>query len=523
VRRELGDFQTPPELAAQVVDLLGPIGRKWPRVLEPTCGCGHFVSALLAEPEPAIEIHAIEIQPEHCQAASTIARRARERGVTVHVANADLFALDLRRDLRWRADGPLLVVGNPPWVTNSELGRNASPVRPPRNNVKGLRGIDARTGLANFDVAEAVWLKLIAELAEQAPTIALLCKTAVARKVLEFVDRAGLPVAEATIHRIDAARQFKAAVDACLFCATLGTTRRHFRVPVFDALQQAEPSSVMGFVNHVLVPDLAAHARWAFADGVCPFVWRQGVKHDAGLAMELRREPGTAIWKNGLHEIVDVEPERLYPLVKAADLSRAAGHAPERAMILTQSSLRQDTELIARDAPRLWRYLMAHEARFLARKSSIYRGRPPFSVFGVGPYSFAPYKVAIAGLHKTPQFRALAPVGGRPVLLDDTCYFLPCSSAARTAILTAICNDPITLGLLQAMSFHTAKRPVTKALLQRLDFAAIIQRADRQALIARAQDVLEHGLNAKPDETLDCVLGQLELEFAAKTSGGEAA
>ncbi len=61
-------------------------------------------------------------------------------------------------------------------------------------------------GLANFDVAEAVWLKLIFELAEQAPTIALLCKTAVARKVLEFVHRAGPPIAEASIHRIDALR-----------------------------------------------------------------------------------------------------------------------------------------------------------------------------------------------------------------------------------------------------------------------------------------------------------------------------
>ncbi len=89
--------------------------------------------------------------------------------------------------------------------------------------------------------------------------------------------------------------------------------------------------------------------------------------------------------------------------------------------------------------------------------------------------------------------------------------------------MTAICNDPITLGLLQTMSFRTAKRPVTKALLQRLDFAAIIERADRQPLIARAQGVLEHELNEKPDDALEIVLDQLRGEFAAKTPGDEAA
>ena len=52
MRRDLGDFQTPPELAAAVLECLGPIGRRWPRVLEPTCGQGHFIAALLAQTSP---------------------------------------------------------------------------------------------------------------------------------------------------------------------------------------------------------------------------------------------------------------------------------------------------------------------------------------------------------------------------------------------------------------------------------------------------------------------------------------
>ena len=100
-------------------------------------------------------------------------------------------------------------------------------------------------------------------------------------------------------------------------------------------------------------------------------------------------------------------------------------------------------------------------------------------MFGVGPYSFAPFKVAISGLHKAPAFRAVRPRDGRPVMLDDTCYFLPCSSAAEAAALSALCNDPIALAFLGSASFPEAKRPITKALLQRLDLGAILERADR--------------------------------------------
>ncbi len=94
--------------------------------------------------------------------------------------------------------------------------------------------------------------------------------------------------------------------------------------------------------------------------------------------------------------------------------------------------------------------------------------------------------MAVSGLHKAPAFRAVGPRDGRPVMLDDTCYFLPCSSAPEAAALSALCNDPIALTFLGAASFADAKRPITKALLQRLDLRAILERADRRGLRDRA-------------------------------------
>jgi hypothetical protein len=497
VRRDLGDFQTPPELVTEVLATLGPIGARWPRVLEPTCGRGHFLGGLLDHPSPPREIQAIEIQPAHCRAAGERTARYRDRDIGVTITCADFFGLDLARDLAWRQGGPLLVVGNPPWVTNAELGSLESTQVPPKSNVKGLSGLAARTGASNFDVAEAVWLKLARDLAAEAPTIALLCKTSVARSILQFAHRARLPIEAASIRRIDAARWFDAAVDACLFQVTLakgeavGGMDCRGGIPVYPGLKSGEPTGVMGFSRGWLIADREAHRRCEFADGVCPRTWRQGLKHDAAAVMELAVDagPGRRL-RDRSGDRVEVEAEFAYPLIKGADLKQTADQRPRRAVLVTQRWIGEDTTRLAHDAPRLWAYLRANAARFEGRKSSIYRGRPPFALFGIGPYSFASFKVAICGLHKAPAFRAVGPVEGRPVLLDDTCYFLPCSSAAEAAALAALCNDPIALELIRSASFPDAKRPITKALLQRVDLRAILDRTDRRGLLARAAAIL---------------------------------
>ena len=521
VRRDLGDFQTPPELVSAVLEVLGPIGARWTRVLEPACGRGHFLTGLLAHRSPPREIRAVEIQPAHCRDAAALVAERGHCGTEVAITCADLFGLDLERDLGWRDRGPLLVVGNPPWVTSAELGSLGSAAVPPKRNIKSLPGLAARTGAGNFDVAEAVWLKLARELAAEAPTIALLCKTSVARSILQFAHSARLPIAEAWVRRIDAARWFGATVSACLFCVTLASAGGEaqglgsWSIPIFPDLESDVPERVMGFARGWLIADLPAYRRSAFADGACPLTWRQGLKHDAAAVMELRRDPGTGALRNRADQPVDVEAEFVYPLLKGTDLTRPPEQRPGRAVLVTQERLGDDTTRLAHRAPRLWHYLQANAQRFARRRSSIYRGRPPFAIFGVGPYSFAPFKVAIPGLHKAPAFRAVGPVEGRPVMLDDTGYFLPCSTAYQAAALTALCNDPVALDLIQSASFSDAKRPITKALLQRVDLRAILERVDRGQLLGRAATVFTGELDAGPAGPSSPARDRIAEEFSS--------
>lgn len=481
--RDLGDFQTPPALVADVLEYLGPIGKVWPRVLEPTCGRGNFIAGLLNLNPPPREIRGIELQDIHVKNAQKVAGWSLSTRIVIRKAN--LFDLDLRRDLQWTETGPLLVVGNPPWVTSSELGALGSANLPRKTNLKGLRGIEALTGASNFDIAEYIWLKLIKELASEQPTIALLCKTSVARNVLQFAFDAALPITHASIRRIDAKRWFGAAVDACLFCMEVGAGNGRYEATVYPNLQATKPETVIGIAGGQLVADIKAYERSAFADGVCSLTWRQGLKHDSVSVMELTYDALGRL-RNKLDETVIVEPDYVYPLLKSSDLFRQANVKPQRSVIVTQKRLGEDTYQLKRLAPQLWSYLTAHADVFERRKSSIYQGQPPFALFGIGDYSFAPYKVAISGLYKTPRFRAIGLMDGRPVMLDDTCYFIPCSSPKQAAFLTSLLNDPVCLDLIQSMVFWDSKRPITKKLLQRIDLKALLNHVERQSLLSRA-------------------------------------
>jgi hypothetical protein len=486
--RDLGDFQTPPELAESLTRRLGPIGGRWPRVLEPTCGRGNFLRAALDSPSPPREAIGVELQPIHCDEA----RAALDGRATI--LNADVFAVDLAA-LPWRGSGPILAIGNPPWVTNAALGRLDSGNRPERRNVDGLSGLDAMTGASNFDLGAAVWLRLLDALADGPATIAMLCKTSVAYAVLARLDRRG-PSASAEWIEIDARRWFGAAVAAGFLVVTLGETSP--RVPVYPSPEAVAPVRSMGWIGDRLAADFDAASSLAFAVGRSPLDWRQGIKHDAAPVMELTAVDGAL--RNGLGEVVHVEPEYLHPLVKGADLA-GGGRPGHRFAIVPHRSLGEDTRALESAAPRLWAYLRSHAGRFEARRSSIYRGRPPFCLFGVGPYTFAPYKVAVAGIHRPTRFRAIGPVGGRPVVLDDTCYLLPCESAEEAAVLAALGNDPIVLDLTRALTPPEAKRPVTKSLLRSIDLGAVLIRADRDALTARAVATMRDDLGRRDDPT----------------------
>ena len=472
-------------MAETIAGLFTCHNRNWGRVLEPTCGKGNFIRALSSRLPASCEIQGIELQPHYVGAARGLARAD---GVAATIHQGNIFDFDLSRDIQWNTAGKLLVLGNPPWITNAELGSLGSLNLPVKENLKGLSGMDALTGESNFDIAESIWLKLIRELMPQRPTIALLCKTSVARNVLSYAQANDWPIVAASLRRINAKKWFDAAVDAALFTVEIGDGAPNYECPVYRDLHSREPESTIGFVLGRMIADVDAYRQAVNIDGESSFVWRQGIKHDAASVMELRDNAG--VFENKLQQKVKVEAEFVYPLLKSSDLCQKSAPAPRMSVIVPQQCVGQDTRKLRDEAPQLWEYLTQHEEVFSRRKSSIYTNQPPFSIFGIGSYSFAPYKVAVAGLTKTPRFWAVSPINGRPVMLDDTGYFLPCQTAEQAELLASLLNNPQCLTLLRSLTFTDSKRPITKKLLQRIDVMHLLRLSvDRQNLL-NAENVL---------------------------------
>ena len=96
-----------------------------------------------------------------------------------------------------------------------------------------------------------------------------------------------------------------------------------------------------------------------------------------------------------------------------------------------------------------------------------------FSIFGIGEYSFKPYKVAISGLYKTYHFTLVLPQKDKPVMLDDTCYFIGFDKIEFAVYAIILLNYSKTEEFLKSITFSDAKRVFTKDLLMRLDLLNI--------------------------------------------------
>lgn len=468
-RVEFGDFQTPDGLALAVCRRLAVLGLRPDVVIEPTCGVGAFVRAAAAAFPDAREILGFETNDSYLEAL-----RAKLGGTLnpdrIRLERADFFTTDWRgklSDIR----GSVLVVGNFPWVTNATLGTIGGSNLPEKSNFLAHRGFDAISGKANFDISEWMLLEVLRWFEGRSGDVAMLVKNAVARKILAHAQRQGSVVRDAFLIGIDAKKEFGAAVDACLLVMRFTTDQRLIchDYTVFSDIEDRVGRRV-GHRLGLTVGDLDAFEASIHLVGASPQKWRSGVKHDASAVMEFTRsERGI---ENGLGESVELESDYLYPLLKGSDVGSAKAWR-EKYVLVTQRRVGDATDPIRKLAPLTWAYLERHGPQLDARGSTIYAKNPRFSIFGVGDYAFYPWKIAICGLYKTLRFRLVGPIDGRPVMFDDTVYYLSFDTEAEAAATLVMIESEPARGLLSSLIFWDEKRPVKTSILNVLDWSKL--------------------------------------------------
>ena len=131
--------------------------------------------------------------------------------------------------------------------------------------------------------------------------------------------------------------------------------------------------------------------------------------------MELTLQNNTL--QNGKKEVIQIEEDLVFPLIKSSMFKTPVIHSFSKFVIVTQKRIREETKHLEQEVPKTWKYLNDNIAAFKNRKSSIYRGAPVFSMFGVGDYSYAKYKVGVSGFYKQPLFSVLYSDDNKPDLL----------------------------------------------------------------------------------------------------------
>ena len=497
-KREYGDYQTPVEFAEKVCVYLKDFCHIEPSaIVEPTCGVGGFLkSSLLFN---ASEYYGIEINPEYCDIC-----RDEIQDDRVKIINSDFFAFSSKALIQDK--GQILVIGNPPWVTNSTLSALGSDNLPLKANFKGLKGIDAITGASNFDICEYIILQLINEYRNTNTVISMLCKTSVARNVFKELKRNYINFSSCDMLEFDAAKVFGINASACVLVIQLSEKEVSSDIcNVYDFEKPETVKSQFGYADGQFYSNLDTETE--NYDGHCCFEWRQGVKHDCSKVMELTMRNGTL--QNGQKENVQIEDDIVFPLIKSSMFKAPIIHSFSKYVIVTQKKAREETGHLEKELPKTWEYLCDNIELFKNRKSSIYRGAPPFSMFGVGDYSYSRFKVGVSGFYKQPLFSVLYSDDEKPVMTDDTSYFICFDSYDMAYVAMLLLNSKKVQGFLTSIAFLDAKRPYTKKVLERIDFGKIVE----SLTIEELADT-EHKLNLSSYVTLpmyDGFKGLLEL------------
>jgi hypothetical protein len=491
---EFGDWQTNIELALSVCRLLKSKGISPSVVIEPTCGQGNFIIAALTIFGDSIRyLYGIEIYKPY---VNRLKLRLLEYGLKnpnlrkpeIKIYHSNIFDFPLNK-LKGHCNASILVLGNPPWVTNSKLGEIKSENLPKKTNFKNIKGLAAITGKGNFDIAEYITYQIFDHFGDIDTTLAFLVKTSVAKNIIFEQKQCKNRLSDCHQYNIDAKREFNVSVSACLFTSKLNSSNPSRQCEISDFYTQ-DAQTTFGWVDDKFVSNIDDYNEFKQIDGHSQLTWWSGMKHDCSKIMELSYRDG--IYYNGLNEEVKIEPDLIYPLLKSSDVKDGKEITNRKFVIVTQRNTSENTRLIANNQPKTYSYLESHADFLDNRGSSIYRNRPRFCIFGIGKYSFAPYKIAIAGLYKSTRFSLVKPIDAKPVIFDDTCYLIAFDNLDFANQTLKILNSDPVQKFLQSTVFFDAKRSINKDLLMRID------------LMAAAKINYEHGKMTETELTSYC-------------------
>lgn len=161
-----------------------------------------------------------------------------------------------------------------------------------------------------------------------------------------------------------------------------------------------------------------------------------------------------------------IEPDLLYPLIRWSDVAPFLA-SPSCHIILAQDArTRRGIELQAMTECFPLTYAYLERFRGLLRRRAAYRryqqNGPFYSMYNVGPYTLAPYKVVWRRMDRQIRAAVVSPIndpelGQRVVVPQETCVLIPTDTEDEAHYLAALLNSSPARCLVQAFSVRGGK------------------------------------------------------------------
>lgn len=508
LRRTLGQFHTPEWLVTDVLGELDEGLRLRGRILDPGCGSGVFVRLLLRErlergmaPDEALQgLYGIEVDPLAVLIARfSITLEFLRQGVTppsdvpspIHWGDAVLGAsFGAERNALPKVEA---LVGNPPWVGWDVLSRDyRDRLRKrvlDRLDLYESEGFLSRLGGASDDLLHVFTSVTIDRHLARDGQVLYLVKRSLFDNVtgrdfrrLRLRRRAGSSRSLAVLHVQDLSGLGKIFDDGAGATALLhlvadratsfpipwdervdrdGTMRRGHAQPARD--EEGAPWRIV-WDDGECAPDLEGEN--AYAARI-----RHGLKHDAEdvFALEVVERSGDLVICRDETGTFEIESDLVFPYLKSRHV-RAFSILGHGHVLLPQQRAGMDNEAWLREhRPCAYTYLRRHAGRLAQRRSSVYRKGVFYGLFGLGEYSFAPWRVAWCSMGEDPRFvvsgsREDAFLGPRAPIFDSVHYTIAFESDDAPHYLAAYLNAAPVRERLKANGGRSKRRFSKRAL-----------------------------------------------------------
>jgi hypothetical protein len=189
-----------------------------------------------------------------------------------------------------------------------------------------------------------------------------------------------------------------------------------------------------------VAPDDPADA-WVRGDaerramGECDYTIRHGVKDDAKAVYSV--DEGT---------LDRIETDHVYPYLRSKHVVKYGLFGHDRHLVPLRRTGDGDPDALARESPETYAYLEENRERLEARGSSWFDDDPFYDLFGLGPYTWADYKVVWCRLGFKPHFAVVSTVedpvlGEKPVVPGDHFMFVGTDDPDVAHYLCALLNS----------------------------------------------------------------------------------